>query len=178
MNEIILFFTKIFVDFNVDFVCKLVEQFDFDITLLWKERCLQKWKNQFVDLNFNFIRFNIIILNYSFMMTRDVDNCILNLSNKNYLREFSDQISHKVYNLIKDLTIIIIKDLNFFDNLYFEKLIFTQNELIRWHRVNRREVMRYFFFENIEHENVHSQTLKGRQLTCWSQSKHRHVTTF
>ena len=108
-----------------------------DVTFLWKSSCLHFWKICFHDSYHQKSRVKII--QYSFMFIRDADDASMKLNEINYFRIKDDLIYHKVYNLIKDFFVFIIKKHLSFNNFYFEKLFYFQSELLRWHRINRDE---------------------------------------
>ena len=58
------------------------------------------------------------------MFIQDADDALMKLNEINYLWVKSDLIYHKIYNLIKDFFVFIIKKHLSFNNLYFEKLFY------------------------------------------------------
>lgn len=162
-------------DLGMDFVVDPIDPHLPPITLLLKDRCLQEWKTAFKDPRSS--RTNTTALDHPFLMTRDVGSSTLDLKPSHSLRHHCGQSSHKAYNLIKTLSTTMVKDLQPFGNPYFEKLGLSQSELVVWHRANRRGKTGYFFPGDVGHEEVNPDTLKGRQLACWSQCKIRLIST-
>ena len=93
-----------------------------NVTLLWKSFYFHFWKICFHDSYHQKSRVKII--QYSFMFIRNADDVSMKLNKINYLRVKNDLIYHKIYNLIKDLFVFIIKKHLSFNNFYFEKLFY------------------------------------------------------
>ncbi|KAI4192821.1 MAG: hypothetical protein LQ350_008558 [Teloschistes chrysophthalmus] len=106
------------------------------VTLLWKESCLQAWKDLFDDPDSNAHCRTVSL--YPFMATRDAASMSVEIGANNSLRLHSDCAYQKGYNIIKDLWTTLKKDILPFCNTQFEALGLQQSELDHWASINRR----------------------------------------
>ena len=107
------------------------------------------------------------------MLIRNADDVSMKLNEINYFWVKDDLIYHKIYNLIKDFFAFIIKEHLSFNNFYFEKLLYFQSELFRWHRINRDEGLT-FSMSNIKATFIIDfSNFKDRQIKIYVRFKQR-----
>ena len=83
-------------------------------------------------------------ISYSIMFTRDVDFVIVKLAFINVHRVENNQIFHKHYDLRKNQHFTFVRNVQSFNNFYFEILLYFNRDLQRLHNVNRQEMTSYF----------------------------------